>query len=85
MSLSQRSGGRPFVVQTIEVRGRDPEPRRRFLPDPADIVDIAHIAQGMAVLVDIPYRYHGTRRRLRIFPGGWWDSEIRRDHGSERG
>jgi len=46
------------------------------------------------VLADIPYRYGAAHPRrygqprpvLRIFPGGWWDSEVRwRDHEGERG
>jgi hypothetical protein len=81
-----------MVVDTareVVVPARELLPRP-FLPAPGDIIQIARIAReiiglGGQVEVEIPYRYGPTRRRLRIFPGGWWDSEVRRDHEGERG
>jgi hypothetical protein len=35
--------------------------------------------------IEVWYRHGTGDRRLRVFPGGWWDSEVRRDHGGERG
>jgi hypothetical protein len=63
-----------IIAETIEVRAREPDPPRRFLPDPGDIREIAHIAQPWVSQLEIPYVYEGERRLLRIFPGGWWDS-----------
>jgi hypothetical protein len=73
------------TAETITVRAREQEPPRRFLPDPADMVAAAHIAQAITTHADITYRHGQTRRILRIFPGGWVDTEVRRDHGGERG
>jgi hypothetical protein len=78
----------PQMTPEIVVAARELPPPRRFLPDAADIVEIAHVAQaivretGVNGIADIPYRYGPTRRRLRIFPGGWFDNAIRRDHES---
>jgi len=75
-----------LVTETgpLFVPGREVPPPRSLLPDPTDIVEIAHVAQRFVVRADIPYRYGPTRRLLRIFPGGWWDSDVRRDHEGER-
>jgi hypothetical protein len=76
---------RPLWSQQLVVPGGEPPPPRRFLPDAADIREVARIAQQLATVAEIPYRYGPTRRILRVFPGEWWDSEIRRDHEGERG
>ena len=64
-------------VEWLVVPARGPAPARRFLPEPADMVAVARIAQGFTSRATITYRYEGERRELRVFPGGWWERPVR--------
>lgn len=69
----------------VVVKAREPAPPRRWLPEPSDIVEIAHVAQQLTHEATIQYRYGFGRRELYVCRGGWMDRPLWRDYSGVRG